>query len=120
MISWLFQRVVLGFILAALVGLSVAQTLPLGAGQGSASIAMGQTPCEFDGKMSHSKDGSRSGEVTTSCAIGYGCVAANMVVPGSFWVLARVESNLASQWRVAGLVPGLAVTPEVRPPIRSI
>jgi hypothetical protein len=56
----------------------------------------------------------------TSCVVGLGCIAASFVMPEAFSLAPLDATECASHWRVAGPLRGLAVPPEVGPPIRSI
>ena len=120
MISRLGRQVLLALLVVALIGLPGARTTPMAAGVGSTLAAMGSALCDEHGNAGASKDHAHGKDMTTSCVIGAGCIAANFVAPEPISLAPPDAFEGAGQWRVAGPASGSAGAPELRPPIRSI
>lgn len=117
---WHFvRRTLLAILIVAVAGLPFSQMSPMRAVAGSMPAASVGMPCQDAGQPLQTTGAAHGKEMPACCPIGLGCAAATSVAPETFSLIARVACDCGLQAPVSDVLSGLAVPPEIRPPISS-
>ena len=113
------RRTLLTIVIVAVAGLPFSQMSPIRAVAGFMPAASVGMPCQDAGQPLQSTGAAHSKEMPACCPIGLGCAAATSVAPETFSLIARVACACGLHAPVSDVLSGLAVPPEIRPPISS-
>jgi hypothetical protein len=120
MLSLLIRRAFLALLMVALVGLPPSAAPSMAAVGGMATVAMDGAPCDQVSSSPLSKSVTHDKDWAGTCANGAGCLLTYFSLPRTLSLPERLASGDAVQWRVSELGAGMAVAPDIRPPISLI
>ena len=120
MFSWLVRRALLTLLVVAMIGLSAPPAPVIAGGMGMSSLATDRAPCDQESQAPQSKDKAHGNDLAMSCGIGLGCILMNFTAPDAVVLPARLVTYWPTRWPRSKASSGLAVAPDIRPPIRSI